>query len=109
MARYVLGDVHSDYGALKDWLRKIRYNPDADQIYSLGDLADRGNSAKAVYDTAMKYGWGAVKSNHGHKLGRYGLGNPVQMNPELQDTINQLGPDWQKYAQWKTICHIIYL
>ena len=40
--KYVMGDVHGDYLHLKQMLERIRFNPEKDHIYFLGDVVDRG-------------------------------------------------------------------
>lgn len=40
MRRYVLGDLHGNYKALKEVIRKSRIDKEKDELYFLGDLAD---------------------------------------------------------------------
>jgi serine/threonine protein phosphatase 1 len=40
MNRYVLGDLHGNYRALKEVIRKSAIDKDKDELYFLGDLAD---------------------------------------------------------------------
>ena len=83
-----------------DWLQLINYDSDKDTIYSVGDISDRGPGVKECFDFAMKYNFKVVLSNHEEKLLRWAKGNPVKMNPELEDTIKQLGENVHHYVEW---------
>jgi serine/threonine protein phosphatase 1 len=71
--RYVIGDIHGCYKSLKTLLEEIvRLNKD-DELYFVGDLIDRGPSAKEVIDYLLSlqeqgYHIYAVKGNHEEML-----------------------------------------
>jgi hypothetical protein len=60
----VLGDVHGKSEQLKELIKKIRsVHPDI-EIYSLGDLIDRGQDSKGVIQVCMDEGVHAIIGNH---------------------------------------------
>ncbi len=52
----IIGDIHSRYGKLMNVLKKACFNPDADILYSTGDLCDRGDKPVEVLDCLMGFG-----------------------------------------------------
>ena len=38
----IVGDIHSQYGLLMDVLSAASFNPEEDELYSVGDITDRG-------------------------------------------------------------------
>ena len=61
----VFGDVHGNVGLLDELIRKIRkkYGRGID-LYSVGDLVDRGPNSKGVIDLCIAEGIQAVIGNH---------------------------------------------
>ena len=43
MKRFIVGDIHARFDLLRDVLDKSGFNEDEDILYSVGDLADRGD------------------------------------------------------------------
>ena len=76
---YVIGDVHNDAGRLHQILDMIGFKQDgeeADHLYLLGDLFDRGGAAAdpvEVYFTVLGLGASctAVEGNHDRWLAAY--------------------------------------
>ena len=65
MNTFVFGDVHGDSKALSALLRKAREEGGNDiQIYSIGDLLDRGPDSKGVVDLCVREGVQGVIGNH---------------------------------------------
>lgn len=52
----IVGDIHASYDKLAAVLGKTSYDPDADRLYSVGDLCDRGDQPVQVLDFLMKLG-----------------------------------------------------
>lgn len=52
--RFVIGDIHGQYGALKDCLTRIKFDYNNDNLISLGDLVDRGNYSFEVVQELLK-------------------------------------------------------
>ena len=42
MATYVVGDIQGCYDALQCLLQQVRFNPDRDCLWSVGDVVNRG-------------------------------------------------------------------
>jgi hypothetical protein len=105
----VYGDSQADLTGLTELLKKAQWNPDKQRLFSIGDNIDRGPKAKEMLDFMDQYGIGSIQGNHDWKFARYGFhqinsavtgsANPIKPNIEMQDTLNQLGPDYLKYAQ----------
>lgn len=50
MSTYVISDIHGNYDAYKEMLKKIRFSEE-DMLYILGDILDRGpQPIKVVLD-----------------------------------------------------------
>tara|TARA_R110002110_G_scaffold166602_1_gene367234 strand:- start:22292 stop:23053 length:762 start_codon:yes stop_codon:yes gene_type:complete len=107
----IIGDVHGCYDELCLLLEKLGYaldescitsnqpalkHSDNRKIVFVGDLVDRGPKIKQVLllaENIIKHGGGyCVLGNHEDKLCRYLKGNPVNIGPGLQTTIDQLEP-----------------
>ena len=95
----VIGDPHGSLEPVHRLLKSMNYNPDKQKVHFTGDMIDRGPESKEILDAMNQYGWTSNLGNHDDKILRASKGNAVKMNPELQDTINQLGPDWKNYAK----------
>lgn len=103
----IVSDLHGDSTGLSNLLKEAKFNPDKQRLFSLGDLTDRGHDTKGVIDTMNRYGAFHVASNHDFKHFRNakhmvnqaatGKKNPITPNPEMADTISQLGSDYLKY------------
>jgi len=53
VAKYVVGDVHGCYGALRRLLRECGYRSRRDHLWFVGDLVNRGPSSLDVLDFVM--------------------------------------------------------
>lgn len=61
---YCMADVHGNYEAYKEMLKKIRLR-DSDTLYVLGDVVDRGkDSMKILQDMMMRYNVIPLLGNH---------------------------------------------
>lgn len=79
---YCISDIHGCYDELMKLIEKIKYNPDSDTIYVLGDVIDRGS--KSV--ECLRY----IKKTKGvHLL----IGNHEQMMLDYYAGKDQYG-DW---------------
>ena len=48
MATWIIGDIQGCYDGLMGVLEKVQFNPKSDQLWSLGDLVNRGNQSLEV-------------------------------------------------------------
>ena len=70
---YVIGDVHGCARTLERLLDKI---PDDRQIFSTGDLIDRGPDSRGVISLCIERGIQSVMGNHEHMFLDYMDGSP---------------------------------
>ena len=42
MSTYVVGDIQGCFAPFKNLLKKVKFNPDKDRLWSVGDLVNRG-------------------------------------------------------------------
>ena len=70
---YIIGDVHGCARSLERLLEKI---PDDRQLFSTGDLIDRGPDSRKVVSLCVERGIRAVMGNHEHMLLDYIDGAP---------------------------------
>ncbi|AFZ46221.1 metallophosphoesterase [Cyanobacterium stanieri PCC 7202] len=61
--RFVIGDVHGHFQALRGLFDAIAPNPE-DEIYFLGDLIDRGADSAKVVDFVIKNNYQCILGNH---------------------------------------------
>lgn len=104
----VVGDPQADLEGFKGVLKAANWNPDKQQVFSIGDNIDRGPKAKEMMEFMDNYGIHSILGNHDWKMARYvqhhingaatGKANPIKPNPEMQDTIDQFGPDLIKHG-----------
>lgn len=61
---YVMGDIHGEYEAYKEMLKKINFSED-DELYVLGDCIDRGpEPIKLLLDMMLRYNVYPIRGNH---------------------------------------------
>ncbi len=61
---YVMGDIHGEYEAYKEMLKKIKFSED-DELYVLGDCIDRGpEPIKLLLDMMDRYNVYPILGNH---------------------------------------------
>lgn len=61
---YVTGDIHGMFGLLKSALTRVRFDPQKDRLFSVGDLINRGPSSPRVEKFLKMPGVHAVQGNH---------------------------------------------
>lgn len=61
---YVVGDVHGEFAQLDRALQKVRFDPRADRLFSVGDLIDRGRDSPAALRWLAKPWFHAILGNH---------------------------------------------
>src|SRR5262245_14511601 len=63
--RWIVGDVHGCVRELDDLLRRIRFDPAADELWCTGDLVNPGPDSLGVLTLWREAGGRAVLGNHG--------------------------------------------
>ncbi|WP_341666962.1 metallophosphoesterase [Alcaligenes sp. SDU_A2] len=73
-----VGDIHGSFSALQAALRQIRFDPDKDRLFSVGDLVDHGPESRQVLDWLAQPWFHAIAGNHELMTWRRAIGQPVQ-------------------------------
>lgn len=61
---YIVGDVHGEFKELELSLKKIKFNPKVDRLFSVGDLVNRGKNSEKIFEW-MHYDWFfPISGNH---------------------------------------------
>lgn len=55
MSAYVVGDIHSCYDNLIRVLDAVKFDPNRDHLYSVGDLCDRGPDCEKTLDFILEF------------------------------------------------------
>ena len=61
---YVVGDLHGMFSLLESQLEKLKFNPETDRVFSVGDLVDRGPESFRVLEFLDKPWFFSIKGNH---------------------------------------------
>jgi len=61
---FAVGDIHGCFYRLQAALDAVRFNPDVDRLFSVGDLVDRGPESEQVDSWLAKPWFHAVRGNH---------------------------------------------
>jgi len=74
---FAVGDIHGCFHKLEAALRRIRFAPTTDRLFSVGDLVDRGPESDQVLHW-LAYPWfHAICGNHDLMTWRAAVGDPV--------------------------------
>lgn len=68
---FAVGDIHGHFSLLQSALDKVGFNPDADRLFSVGDMVDRGPESDHVLDWLNKPWFNPVRGNHDDYVCRY--------------------------------------
>ncbi len=61
---YVVGDIHGMFRQLDSLLERVRFKPEHDRVFSVGDLVDRGPESKEALLWLDKPWFHACRGNH---------------------------------------------
>ena len=61
---YCVGDVHGCVSRLYAFLAKIKFNPETDRLFSVGDLVNKGPDSENVLDLLNESWFHSVLANH---------------------------------------------
>lgn len=67
-----VGDIHGCFSKVQRRLDEIGFNPEADRLFSVGDLVDRGPESMQALDWIAKPWFHAVRGNHEDMAIRWG-------------------------------------
>ncbi len=65
---FVVGDIHGEFYSLHKILMKVKFNPDCDRLFSVGDVVDRGTQSELVVSWLKKTWFHSVRGNHEQML-----------------------------------------
>ena len=74
----LIGDIHGCYRELKTLLDKVKFDPEADRLISLGDLVHKGPKSAKVLEFFYNNGHEVILGNHDEHFLRFlkGLRKP---------------------------------
>lgn len=102
---FVTTDIHGCYKSFMALMKAMGVT-DQDTLLNLGDAVDRGPRIREVLDYLMnRPNTINVLGNHDYYAIDYGLNglthnNMFMYKQGLQETVAQLGSDFEKYARW---------
>ncbi len=104
MADYVVGDIQGCYKGLKKLLTKLKFNPQKDHLYAVGDLVARGEDSLSVLQYCYDLGehFHSVLGNHDlHLLAISAEIRSAKPSDRLQKLLSYSGRDklfdWIRY------------
>ena len=65
---FVVGDIHGSFSALERLLQRIDFDPEADRVFSVGDLIDRGAESHRVIEFLNHSWFHSIMGNHERML-----------------------------------------
>lgn len=86
---FIIGDLHGMTELLEALLKEVKFNPECDRLFSVGDLIDRGLDSPAALSYLEKPWFYAVLGNHEEMLLDYLL----PRNLQKYDLSNDRGED----------------
>ena len=101
MATYAIGDVQGCYASLQQLTRMIRFNPDQDRLWFVGDLVNRGPGSLQVLRYVKNLGPSAVTVLGNHDLFLLAVAAGVASFRQ-SDTLSQVleAPDRDDLLNW---------
>ena len=102
MARYAIGDVQGCYDELRALADTLRFNPDRDQLWFVGDLVNRGPKSLEVLRWVRDLGAAAVCVLGNHDLHLLARGFGVHRAGASRDTLDRVlaAPDRAQLLDW---------
>jgi len=95
---FAVGDIHGCFSALQSALDQIRFSPDTDRLFSVGDLVDRGPESHQVLDWLERPWFHAICGNHDLMTWRRAAGDPMrEVDHRLHggEWLDDCGADFQ--------------
>lgn len=102
MARYAIGDIQGCYDELRELLNRIRYSPDRDELWFVGDLVNRGPKSLDVLRFVRSLGDAAICVLGNHDLHLLALAQGSSRKPKRGDTLEAVlgAPDCDELLEW---------
>ncbi len=109
MSTYAIGDIQGCFDALTSLLEKIRFDPQHDRLWLVGDLINRGPDSIAVLRWAMGLGERVVTVLGNHDLHFLAVA-AGHVPPHRSDTLDELlaAPDRDALIEWLRHQRMIY-
>lgn len=79
----LVGDIHGFFSKLRASLDAVRFDPERDRLFSVGDLVDRGPESAEVLDWLGKPWFHAIMGNHEEWALLYGQGDAPRVSPAV--------------------------
>lgn len=101
MTRYAIGDVQGCNEELQALVSRLRFSPDRDRIYFVGDLVNRGPASLEVLRFVRSLGDNAVVVLGNHDLHLLAVAHGARRN-KRQDTLDEVlaAPDRAALLEW---------
>lgn len=102
MARYAIGDIQGCYAELRSLLSQIRYSPDRDELWFVGDLVNRGPQSLDVLRFVRSLGDSAICVLGNHDLHLLALAQGSHRKHKKGDTLDAVlaAPDRDELLAW---------
>jgi bis(5'-nucleosyl)-tetraphosphatase (symmetrical) len=100
MGIYAVGDIQGCYKSLRQLLKKVRFNPEKDQLWCVGDLVNRGPDSLKTLRFLKSLGEACicVLGNHDLHLLEYASGGRIYRRDTLDDVL--AAPDLDELIYW---------
>src|SRR5690606_3151639 len=94
MRTFIIGDIHGCYEELMALMAKVKLS-DEDRIIALGDIVDRGNQSKEVYEYLKNRPNSIVLMGNHERKHQKGILSYAQEIVKVQ-----FGPDYEAFLTW---------
>jgi serine/threonine protein phosphatase 1 len=102
MRKFVVGDIHGCYDELMELIQKVGLK-DGDMLISLGDIVDRGNKSKEVYEYFLKRPNSIVLIGNHERKHQNGVLSYAQEIVKVQ-----MGSDYDGFLKWINTLEYFY-
>ncbi len=103
MTRYAVGDLQGCFDPLRRLLDEVRFDPARDQLWSTGDLVNRGPQSLACLRFLRELGASARTVLGNHDLHLLAIAHGIK-KPKKSDTLREIldAPDAAELLDWLT-------
>ncbi len=109
MTRYAVGDLQGCFDPLRKLLDQVRFDPARDQLWSTGDLVNRGPQSLACLRFLRELGASARVVLGNHDLHLLAIAHGIK-KPKKSDTLREIldAPDCAELLDWLTRLPLFY-